>query len=81
MTVSLVVCWEGITEKLVFSSAEFIADKVHSSASPDSVVVGVQSSGTGKGTDIEDDAMLGNKKDVRKSLFFSCTIVGHYNMR
>ena len=23
----------------------------------------------------EDDAILGNKKDVRKFLFFSCTIV------
>ena len=60
MTVSLVVCWEGITEKFVFSSAEFIADKVHFSASPDSVVVGVQSSGTGKGTDIGDDAKEDN---------------------
>ena len=56
MTVSLVVCWDGITEKFVFSSAELIADKVHSSASPVSVVVGVQSSGTGKGTDMGGDA-------------------------
>ena len=55
MTVSLIVCWDGITEKLVFSSAELIADKLHSSARPISVVVGVQSSGTGKGTEIGGD--------------------------
>ena len=38
-------------KKFVFSSAELIADKLHSNASPNSFVVGLQSSGTGKGTD------------------------------
>jgi hypothetical protein len=41
------VCWAGSTLKLVFSSAELMADRAQSRARPSSNGLALQSSGTG----------------------------------
>ena len=45
--IRLLVCWDGSTLKLVFSSAELMADRVQSRARPSSNGLALQSSGTG----------------------------------
>ena len=47
LIVKPLVCWDGSTLKLVFSSAELMADRVQSRARPSSNGLALQSSGTG----------------------------------